>query len=77
MEKTECIMALVMGLRLLVYALAERLIRMGLARRGESIPNQVGEPTQRSIIRRIFQMFEGIDVLLVEHPLGMQRQVLN
>ncbi len=79
LEKPERIMALlmVMGLSLLVYALAERSVRIELAQRDESIPNQVGKPTQRPTIRRIFQVFQGIDVLLIRHPLGIQRQVLN
>jgi transposase len=79
LEKPERIMALlmVMGLSLLVYALAERSLRTELAQRDESIPNQVGKPTQRPTIRRIFQVFQGIDVLLIKHPLGIQRQVLN
>jgi len=79
LEKPERIMALlmVMGLSLLVYALAERSLRTELAQRDESIPNQVGKPTQRPTIRRIFQVFQGIDVLLIKHPLGTQRQVLN
>ena len=79
LEKPERIMALliVMGLSPLVYALAERALRTELVQRDESIPNQVGKPTQCPTMRRIFQMFEGIDVLLIQHPLGIQRQVLN
>jgi len=79
LEKPERIMALltVMCLSLLVYALAERALRTQLAQRDESIPNQLGKPTQRPTMRRIFQMFEGIDVLLIQRPLGIQRQVLN
>jgi len=79
LEKPERIMALlmVMGLSLLVYALAEKALRTELVQRDESIPNQVGKPTQCPTMRRIFQMFEGIDVLLIQHPLGIQRQVLN
>jgi transposase len=79
LEKPERIMALlmVMGLSLLVYALAERSLRTELAQRDESIPNQVGKPTQRPTIRRIFQVFQGIDVLLIQHSLGTKHQVLN
>ena len=79
LEKPERIMALlmVMCLSLLVYALAERSLRTELVQRDESIPNQVGKPTQRPTMRRIFQMFEGIDVLLIHNHLGIQRQVLN
>jgi transposase len=79
LEKPERIMALlmVMGLSLLVYALAERSLRTELVHRDESIPNQVGKPTQRPTMRRIFQVFEGIDVLLIHTPQGTRRQVLN
>jgi len=79
LEKPERIMALlmVMGLSLLIYALAERSLRTKLAQLDESIPNQVGKPTQRPTIRRIFQVFRGIDILLIHNPLGIQRQVLN
>jgi transposase len=79
LEKPERIMALlmVMCLSLLVYALAERALRTELVQRDESIPNQVGKPTQRPTMRRVFQVFEGIDVLLIHNHLGIQRQVLN
>jgi transposase len=79
LEKPERIMALlmIMGLSLLVYALAERALRIELAQRDESIPNQVGKPTQRPTMRRIFQLFEGIDVLLVRDSWGIHRHVLN
>jgi len=71
------IMALVMGLDLLVYVLAEHKLRQRLQETGESIPNQVGKPTQRPTLRRIFQAFEGIDVLVVESAQGIKRHVLN
>jgi len=79
LEKPERIMALlmVMCLSLLVYALAERALRTELVQRNESIPNQVGKPTQRPTMRRIFQVFEGVDVLLVRDSRGIQRQVMN
>ena len=79
LEKPERIMALlmVMCLSLLVYALAERALRAELAGRNESIPNQVGKPTQRPTIRRIFQIFEGIDVLMIRDSCETQCHVLN
>ena len=68
LEKPQRIMALlmVMELSVLVYALAERSIRQELKKQGQIIPNQVGKPTQNPTFRRIFQMFEGIDGLLIE-----------
>ena len=68
---------MVMGLALLVYALAERKLREELRERGESIPNQVGKPTQRPTMRRIFQMFEGIDILEVRSGSKRRRIVVN
>jgi len=60
-----------MGLALLVYALAEHKLRATLQERGESVPNQAGKPTQRPTMRRIFQMFEGIDLLVINAPEGV------
>jgi transposase len=67
---------MVMCLSLLVYALSERKLRTELLHRDESIPNQLDKPTQRPTMRRIFQIFEGIHVLL-KGSLGTQRRVLN
>jgi len=79
LKSPQRIMALVMvmGLALLVYALAEHKVRTALQANGESVPNQVGKPTQRPTMRRIFQMFEGIDLLVISTPAGVQQQVLN
>ena len=79
LEKPERIMALlmVMCLSLLVYSLSERKLRTELLHRDESIPNQLGKPTQRPTMRRIFQIFEGIHVLLIKDSLGTQRRILN
>jgi transposase len=79
LEKPERIMALlmVMCLSLLLYALAERMLRAELAQRNESIPNQVDKPTQRPTMRRIFQIFEGIDVLMIRDSCEIQCHVLN
>ena len=79
LKSPQRIMALimVMGLALLVYALAEHKLRQRLQETGETIPNQVGKPTQRPTLRRIFQIFEGIDILVIHSPQGVERRVLN
>ena len=79
LEKPQRIMALlmVMGLSLLVYALAEKWIRTELVEQDETIPNQVGKPTQNPTLRRIFQMFEGIDVLVIKQNDQIQRTIVN
>ncbi len=54
LEKPQRIMALlmVMCLSLVVYALAERWVRSELKKQGQTIPNQVGKPTQNPTLRR-------------------------
>ena len=58
---------MVMGLSLLVYALAERVVCTQLAEQDQTIPNQVGKPTKTPTMRRIFQMFDGIDLLIMQN----------
>jgi transposase len=71
-------MIMIMGLALLIYALAERQLRRQLQAQGETIPDQKGQPTQTPTMRRIAQMFEGIDVLLIRlEGQIVARQVLN
>lgn len=80
LKKPSRIMALlmIMGLSLLVYALAERQLRHALQENDQSIPNQVGKPTQTPTMRRVFQMFEGIDLLIIiVAGQILERQVLN
>jgi transposase len=80
LKSPQRIMALlmVMGLALLVYALAERKLRQALAEYGDTIPDQKGRPTNTPTLRRIFQQFEGIDLLLVRNQGRIVfRQVLN
>lgn len=67
LKKPERIMALLMlmGLALLVYSLAERKLREALKEMKATIPNQLRKPTQTPTIRWVFQMFEGLDILLI------------
>ncbi len=66
-----------MGLSLLVYALAEHVVRGQLAAQDETIPDQLGKPTKTPTMRRIFQMFDGIDLLIVRHGNMRLPQILN
>jgi len=60
LKKQERIVALgmIMFLCLLVYAIAERALRMALDQNNETIPNQVNKPTKRPTMRWVFQMME-------------------
>lgn len=69
---------MVMGLALLIFALAERQLRLRLKQQNVTIPSQTGKPTQTPTMRWVFQMFEGIDLLLIlQDEQVVQRQVLN
>ena len=58
-------MVMIMGLALMVYAIAERKLREALKKADETLPDQKGKPTKRPTIRRVFQVFEGITVLYI------------
>jgi transposase len=71
-------MIMIMGLALLVYALAERQLRRQLAAHNETIPDQKGQPTQTPTMRRIAQLFEGIDLLIIrQYGHVVARHLLN
>jgi transposase len=79
LKKPSRIMALlmVMGLSLLIYALAEHQLRQQLRAQERTIPDQKGYPTQNPTMRRIFQMFEGIPILLIQTENARRRMVTN
>jgi transposase len=58
-------LAMIMALCLLVYTLAQRQIRSCLVATNESIPNQLGKPTQSPTIRWVFQCFQAVHLVLV------------
>jgi len=56
-------LSLVMVLCLLVYRLAEHRLRAHLAATGQTVPNQLKQPTDRPTMRWMFQCFEGISLV--------------
>jgi len=63
-------LSMIMCLCLLVYMLAQRLLRHQLLQKQKSVLSQTGKSTQRPTIRWIFQVFDGIHLLLVGEPDG-------
>ena len=51
---------MVMTLALLVYSVTQRRLRQPLARQGETVPNQINQPTAWPTLRWVFQLLEGI-----------------
>ncbi len=71
-------LAMVMCLALMVYAMAERKLRLALKAQGQTIPNQKGKPYQKPTMRWVFQCFEGIEVLFIKvSPRETQAICLN
>lgn len=69
---------MVMGLSLLIYSLAERKLRQALKEMNATIPDQLRRPTQKPTIRWVFQLFDGIDILLIrKNGKVVHRQLLN
>jgi transposase len=59
---------MVMTLCLLVYNLAQYRLRQTLKEQNQTLPNQLKQPVQNPTMRWIFQLMEGISIVLIEHP---------
>lgn len=60
-------LALIMALTLMVYALAERKLRLALDQNHESVLDQRKQPTNKPTFRWIIQKFQGIHLLISGH----------
>jgi transposase len=61
-ERVEALL-FIMTLCLTVYAALEHRLRQQLQEQEESLPNQLGKPTQKPTMRWVFALFNGIHVL--------------
>jgi transposase len=62
-ERRIVALGMIMCLCLLVYMLAQRMLRLNLEEHKESLPNQNGKPTNLPTMRWIYQIFEGVHIL--------------
>jgi transposase len=70
-------LAMVMCLCLLVYMIAQRYLRNRLQQSKASVPNQLGKATSRPTMRWIFQLFEGVHLLINRTLDGTKEIILN
>jgi len=70
-------LGMIMCLCLLVYTLAQRYLRHKLKEFNTSIPNQLGKPTVSPTMRWVFQIFEGVHLLIKQTQEGVHEIVLN
>ena len=77
-ERCDQSQLMIMDLPLLIYSLAERKLRQALKEMNATIPDQPRKHTQSPTIRWVFQLFEGLDILLVkQNGQVMLRQLLK
>ncbi len=62
-------LAMIMGLCLLVYTLGQRQLRQALAHSEETIPNQLKKPTSTPTLRWVFQCFQAVHLVHLNHQL--------
>ena len=70
-------LGMIMCLCLLVYTLTQRYLRQKLEEFNSSVPNQLGKPTRMPTMRWIFQIFEGVHILIKLVQSGIHEIVLN
>jgi transposase len=66
-------LGMIMALCLLVYNLGQRQLRASLAQSGETIPNQLGQPSTSPTLRWVFQCFMAVHLVVFQ---GVQ-QIVN
>jgi len=66
-----------MVLSLLVYSIAEWMIRKRLKETGETVLNQLKKPTQRPTLKWIFQKFRNINEAVLELKGSIHRETIN
>ena len=71
-ERIEAL-AMVMGLCLLIYTLAQRQLRAALSTSKSQIKNQLGKGTSCPTLRWVFQCFQAVHLLIV----NCQKQISN
>ena len=68
---------MVMCLCLLVYTITQRHLRKRLKEADATVPSQTGKPTKRPSLKWIFQIFEGVHLLLQKGKSKVKETVLN
>jgi len=75
-ERIEAL-AMIMVLTLMIYSVAEWMLRKRMRETGESIPNQLKKPTQKPTLKWIVFLFMGVTEVTVWINGEMNQQVAN
>ncbi|MCI0619107.1 IS1634 family transposase, partial [bacterium] len=76
-QKRIIALAMVMCLCLLVYTIAQRYLRQCLEQARAHVPNQLGKATRTPTMRWIFQLFEGVHLLIRKTQDKTEEIILN
>jgi len=79
LKKEERIEALsmIMVLSLLIYSIAEWILRKRLKETGETVLNQLGKPTQCPTLKWVFQKFRNINEAIIELKDSVHSEIIN
>jgi transposase len=68
---------MIMVLSLLIYSIAEWMLRKRLKEAGETVLNQLGKPTERPTLKWVFQKFRNINEAVIELKDSVHREIIN
>ncbi len=68
-------LSMIMVLSLLIYSIAEWMLRMRLKETGETVLSQLKKPTQRPTLKWVFMKFRNINEVVVDMGRSIHRQV--
>ena len=69
--------SMIMVLALLIYSIAEWLLRKRLKETGQTVLNQLGKPTARPTLKWIFQRLRNINEAIIESRGTIHREIIN
>jgi transposase len=75
-ERIEALM-MVMTLCLMVYSFAQHFLCESLKHSDETLPNQLGKPTQKPSMAWVFRLFHGVHLLTIQFADKVQKLVIN
>ena len=70
-------LSMIMVLSLLIYSIAEWILRKRLKETGQTVLNQLGKPTQSPTLKWVFQKFRNINEAIFELKDSVHREIIN
>jgi transposase len=70
-------LSMIMVLALLIYSIAEWLLRKRLKETGQTVLNQLGKPTEKPTLKWVFQKFRNINEAIIEIKGSIHHEIIN